>query len=931
MRSSLNSRHALLLGTSIASLALLMTPALAQNNNGAGQETVIVTGTRVQGMTAADSAAPVQVLGSDALTRSSGSQDLRQSLGQTVPSFTSQSFGGDLSNLTRAANLRGLNPNDTLVLVNGKRRHMASTFATGGGGFGGNSAPDLSMIPTAALDHVEVLLDGAAAQYGTDAISGVVNLILKKRSSGGTILVTGGRRYNTQGDTYDYSINMGLPLFDKGYVNVTFDKQYSNFVQLGGPDSRLIGADGVTEAQEGNIGVGATPGNNTFIANASGVVPCSGGICIPLANRRGMRDYPRANHENSSPEINQTVISYNAGYDFSDDLQLYSFGTWGHRYGIGQENVRMPSQIIATPGSNQPCSPTNPQGYLTASSTANGLSAACYNGTGVGQFPIAGSIGALGTPTAGINNRNQIISSGQAGTFYTPGELILYPNGFQPQEAVKDTDYQYNLGLKANVAGWDVDGSISYGKDINDIYTLNSGNRALFIDTHTTPVNFYDGTFVASQFVGTIDVTRGFNVGMASPLNVAFGVEAREDMYQIKPGDAASQYKEGGQSFPGYSNAVAGSHSRKNYSAYVDLALAPIESVEVDIAGRAEHYSDFGDTQIGKITARWDITPQWAIRGTMSTGFRAPTLQEEWYNTVNVSPTNATVQLPADSAAAKVLGFSDLKPEISTSFSAGIVAHPLEDLSLTVDAYSIALGDRISSSSTVFLRGGQPLVALCGDAITALNLTLDPTASRVGCSSFVNGFGTLTQGVDLTVSYPTDFGDSGLIDWTLAGNYNSTKISRVAPVPAQLSAVPGGTFFTDQTLFNFAHAAPNFKIGLTGTWSLDAWGLTVRETLYGPLKALTSPDGSRPYFDNSEPSVGITDIEGRYNITEALQLAIGANNVFSIPAKGSCIIGGTNSSGGVNPCGGGVVAHSPVGTPFDPYGGYYYGRLTINW
>ncbi|MBN9554995.1 MAG: TonB-dependent receptor plug domain-containing protein, partial [Alphaproteobacteria bacterium] len=370
-------KKSLFLGTSIAGL-LLAGQAMAQQ--GDGNETVIVTGTRVQGMTAADSAAPIQVLGSDALTRSSGSQDLRQSLGQTVPSFTSQNFGGDLSNLTRAANLRGLSPNDTLVLVNGKRRHLASAFATGTGGFGGNSAPDLSMIPTAALDHVEVLLDGAAAQYGTDAISGVVNLILKKRSSGGQILVTGGRRYNTEGDSYDYSINMGLPLFDKGYINLTFDKQYSNFVQLGGADSRLLDING-NEAVEGAIGVGATAGNNTFVANAQGVVPCTGGICIPLANRRGMRDYPRSNHENSSPEINQTVISYNAGYDFTDDLSIYSFGTWGHRYGVGMQNVRMPSQIIATPGSNQPCSAANPQGYLTASSTPDGLTAACYNGS----------------------------------------------------------------------------------------------------------------------------------------------------------------------------------------------------------------------------------------------------------------------------------------------------------------------------------------------------------------------------------------------------------------------------------------------------------------------------------------------------------------------------------------------------------------------
>jgi len=538
---------------------------------------------------------------------------------------------------------------------------------------------------------------------------------------------------------------------------------------------------------------------------------------------------------------------------------------------------------------------------------------------------------ALGTPGAGINAKNQIIISGQAGTFYTPGELVMYPNGFEPQEAVKDTDYQYNLGVNAKVGDWDVDASVSYGKDVNDIYTLNSGNRALFIDTHTSPVNFYDGSFSASQFVGTVDVTRRFDIGLAGPMNFAFGFEAREDAYQIKPGDPASQYKEGGQSFPGYSNAVAGSHSRKNYSGYLDIELVPIQSVDIDIAGRAEHYSDFGDTQIGKITARWDITPEWAIRGTMSTGFRAPNLQEEWYNTVNVSPTSATVQLPANSAAAGILGFSNLKPEISTSYSLGIVAHPFADLSLTIDAYSISLGDRISSSSTVYLRGGTPLIPACGDAINALGVSLDPTAGRVGCSSFVNGFGTLTQGVDLTVSYPTDFGDMGLIDWTLAGNYNSNKISRVAPVPPQLAAVPGGTFFTPLTLFNFAHTTPNLKVGLTGTWSLDAWGLTVRETFYGPDKGLTSPNGGLPYYDDSTGSVGITDLEGRYNFTDTVQLAIGANNVFGIPAKSSCLIGGTNSSGGVNPCGGGVVAYNPVGTPYDPYGGYYYGRLTINW
>ena len=191
-----------------------------------------------------------------------------------------------------------------------------------------------------------------------------------------------------------------------------------------------------------------------------------------------------------------------------------------------------------------------------------------------------------------------------------------------------------------------------------------------------------------------------FNVGMASPLTVAIGAEAREDTYGIGAGDPASYYKEGAQSFPGFTPTAAGNHSRKNYAGYVDFALAPIEALQLDVAGRVEHYTDFGDAQIGKITARYDFTPQWAIRGTVSTGFRAPTLAEEFYTAVNVSPNTATVQLPANSAAANLLGLGNLKPETSISYSVGIVAHPLDDLSATVDAYSIAIGNRIVTSAT---------------------------------------------------------------------------------------------------------------------------------------------------------------------------------------------------------------------------------------
>ena len=912
--SKFNLKHALLLGSSVAAFAWAAAPAMAQN---AENETVIVTGTRVQGMTAADSAAPVTVLGSDALTHT-GSADLRAALGQTVPSFTAQSFGGDTANLTLSANLRGLSPNDTLVMVNGKRRHPTGNLhVLAGSPFSGGASPDISLIPQAAIDHVEVLLDGAAAQYGTDAIAGVVNFILKKKSSGGSFSATGGRNYDRGGETYDFSYNMGLPLFDKGFVNVTVDKQYHTYTQQGGADPRVTDTD--------------TVGNPLLTSGSSGGVPVS------VLQR--MPGYPRINPINGDAQYNLTMASVNAGYDFSDNVQLYGFGTWGHRIGKAYENVRMPNRIMATPGSSQPCSATNPNGYNTVVDATG--APACAPG-------VTGSNGKLGTATGipgavgttGINSKGIIVSSGARGSYTDANELIMYPFGFRPKEGIKEDDYQYNVGMKFNLAGWDIDTNVGYGKDIDNIYTLDSGNASLFLDTHTSPTNFYDGTFTAAQFTGTIDATHQFNVGMASPLTVAIGAEAREDYYAIAQGDAASIYKEGSQSFPGFQPTDAGKHTRKNYAVYLDFSLAPIEALQIDVAGRAEHYSDFGDTQIGKITARYDFSPQLAVRGTISTGFRAPTLGEEFYSATNVSPTSATVQLPANSAAAKILGLPNLKPEISTSYSAGIVAHPFGDLSLTVDAYSIALGDRITASSTVNSSGGAINTPLVDVAIAAHGNVLDPLVVSNGVSAFLNGISTLTQGVDLTANYPTDFGDMGLIDWTVAANYNTTAISRVAPPPALLTASnPGATFFSPAALFNFVHSAPQERIGLTANWSLDAWGITFRETYYGPQKNYTSQYGGgtslADYLPDGQAGVGLTDLEVRYNVTEQLGFAIGGNNIFSIRQSPIGVLLPSQANGGTFqdvgwPIDGGVVLHDPAGGAFSPNGGYYYGRITYN-
>ena len=335
-------------------------------------------------------------------------------------------------------------------------------------------------------------------------------------------------------------------------------------------------------------------------------------------------------------------------------------------------------------------------------------------------------------------------------------------------------------------------------------------------------------------------------------------------------------------------SSAAGDHSRKNYAGYIDFALAPIEALQLDVAGRAEHYTDFGDTQIGKITARYDFNPQWAIRGTISTGFRAPTMAEEFYTAVNVSPTSATAQLPADSAAAKVLGLHNLKPEISTSYQRG-------------HRRPSAAGSR-RDGGRLFDRHRQPHRPLRDGVIDGWRHQLrrwsimrsPPTAlprshRHAGSAprAFLNGITTLTQGVDLTVNYPTDFGAYGLVDWTLAANYNETAdLARSAdaggahwrPMRAQPSSIP-----TRCTISS--HSAPATKIGLTANWSLDEFGVTLRETYYGPAAQLDQPRRLRHaqyLVHDPQAGVGITDLEVRYNVTEELQFAVGANNLFNI-------------------------------------------------
>jgi iron complex outermembrane receptor protein len=926
-------KNALLISSA---LCLVAGAALAQEG-----ETVIVTGTRVVGMTAADSAAPITVLGADALANGVGSPDVRQAISQLVPSFTAQQTGGDTAELSLSAALRGLSPNDTLVLVNGVRRHYSANLHVDGGSFAsGSASADLSLIPESAIDHIEVLQDGAAAQYGTDAIGGVVNIILKKNSKGGVVTGMAGQYYDSMGETFDASGNVGLPLTDNGFISLTGEYQTKGFTFNGGPDPRLINASGAAVP----VGtVGTTP-------NAAGVITCSAGNCIPTTGPyavSSMKYYPYVNRIAGNGEYTSAMGTFNAGYDLTPDFHLYAFGSVAQRVSRAFENVRLPTQNIATPGSNQPCSATNPQGYNTAQTASGGVACAIGvsntgSASGAGVAILAGSAAA----TPGVNSKGTIISSGQAGTLFTSGELVQYPNGMEPQEGIRELDYQYTGGAKFTFATIDFNAAVGYSKDFDKVYTYGSGNRSLFIDTHVSPKDFYDGAFQSSQFIGTLDAEKTFAVGLASPLTVAAGVEAREDTYAIYAGDPASYYKEGAQSFPGFAPTTAGIHSRKNYAGYLDFSVAPVEELTIDIAGRFEHFTDFGDAKIGKITARYDFSPVIAVRGTISTGFRAPTLAEEYYTAVNVSPTSATVQLPANSAAAKILGLQNLAPEISSQFSAGVVLHPFSDLSATIDAYSTTVGNRIVASSTINSSGGAINTPLVTQAIIADGVSLDPTATSQGATAYFNGLSTLTKGIDVMVQYYTDFAEYGVVNWILSGNYNDTSISKVAPPPAVLVASnPSATFFTFQSLYNFRHSTPTTKIGASADWTLGDFGVTLRETYYGPQHSYTSPNSGGELVPWNQPAVGLTDLELRYTVPDTgLQISLGGNNLFGIRAKGvpfapasctgggviiisgSCALGPNNANGQAVNANNGSVIGAPFSSAFNPNGGFYYLR-----
>jgi iron complex outermembrane receptor protein len=780
-------------------------PGLAEEPAAQALGTVIVTGNRgSEKRTVTSSPVPIDVISAKQL-QETGKPGLMEALSASVPSLTlPEKTGWDASGMARAPSLRGLNAAQVLVLVNGKRRHTSATLNISG--INAGAAPsDLDLIPISAIDHVEVLRDGAAAQYGSDAIAGVINVFLKADTSG-TAVSTAGQGYDGKKQTVQQSLNKGFEIGHDGILQLALDARSQN-------DDNKASANGYSQAE--------------------------------ALDRAGKVTYGGY----GTPKINLLTLGYNAELPLQDDLTLYSFSTWSYRKAEQGQNFRLPTIV--------------------------------------------------NTITTGPNGR---------------------PSGYTPTWYIEEYDYQAAFGARGLVGEWDWDLSSTYGRNQAEQGTWNNQNPSL---GEATPDHFESGTWVSSQLTSNLDLRRSFEVGLAKPLDFSWGLEQRRDSYQVQAGDWAS-WADGGycaapgncaasgaQVTNGISPAEASSASRNSYAGYLDVGFNPLPQWYWGAALRYEHYDrGIGATRSGKLTTRYELTPELALRATVSNGFRAPSLANSLFSarSTTYGVVDGVYQsinygvLPVDSAAAKALGAEALKPEKSTNYSLGLAWQPSERLAFTADAYLINVRDRITLTGT--LLGPEVTQTLLANGID----------STSGGQYFTNGADTRTKGLDLVGSYDQDLGGAGSVKWTAAFNWNDTEILdykesvNILGTPYELMNRQARNFLTD--------VQPHTKLILGGNWRLDRYRVNLGLTRYGSWREVNAANDRS--LDREYKARWITDLDVGYQLTKDLELAIGARNLFDVYPERQAPSSKTMVKG--------YGAYSPYGFT----GGYYFGRVTYN-
>ncbi len=712
----------------VSALALL-SGAEAQAQDAPSQsagavESVVVVGSRAPGRLAVDSPAPVDVISAQTL-QNQGFTDINRALEFLAPSFNfPHSDTAPSAANTRAASLRGLSPDEVLVLVNGKRWH-SSSVVNFNAVFGRGSVPtDLGAIPLSAVSRIEILRDGAAAQYGSDAIAGVINIVLRS-DLGGSASVQGGETSRSDGQNGTATLSDGFALGDRGRINLTGEVRYRNSTNRATIDSR----------------------------------------------------YNRITTEQGDPDSLDLNFAADASYDLGG-AQAYGDAIYDHRKSVSPAQFRAPTVA----------------------------------------------------PT-------------------------IYPLGFIPHIRLNLDDVGGTAGLKGMASGWawDLSDTFGYNKSVFEVHGTTNTSLA------TSPTAFNAGGANYLQNVVDLTVSRPFSV--LAGANLAVGAEQRYEHFAIQSGEPLSYAGAGAQGFPGYNPPSPVNISRTNEAVFVDGELKPVSQLTLGAAARYEHYSDFGDATSGKLSAIYHPLQLLAVRGTVSTGFRAPSLQQQGFSTVTSQSSNGVLvnigTFAVNDPVSRALGASPLKAETSKNFSGGFVLTPGSGFTFTADAYRINIANRISLSEN-----------LSGAAVTAiLKAAAITSASQV--RFFTNSADTTTNGFELTANWRGRLGQDARLDLTAGYASAVTGVDRIRPNPV-LPALP---LLATSSIDLLTSALPRTKATLGGRLDWRSWTFGADVANFGSFRAI------QVVSEQTYNPVTTVDLTVDYAITPKIKIGLGVLNV----------------------------------------------------
>ncbi|WP_404408762.1 TonB-dependent receptor [Pseudidiomarina marina] len=813
-------------------------------------ERIAVVGTRSAPRSVGDSAVPLDIVGADEL-RDQGSTDMMNMVSTVVPSFNVNDQPiNDASTLVRPANLRGLASDHTLVLVNGKRRHRSAVITFLGGGLSdGAQGPDISNIPASALRQIEVLRDGAAAQYGSDAIAGVINFVLNDASEGGTLEARYGTTAEGDGDTIQISGNIGLPLSERGFANLSVEYRE---------------ADATSRSVQRDDAAALIEAGNTFVADPAQIW--------------------------GTPEIKYDFKALgNFGLDLGGNKEAYLFANYAEREIEGGFYYRHPHDRdgVFFGGFND----QDEQLLLVADLDGVGQGLSCP------EVPVGDNV--LDSPEYQLIADNNTPLGANCFAFNE-----LFPGGFTPRFGGIVTDASFVAGTNGYLASdWAYDVSVGVGYSRVEYLLFNTVNPSLGPDT---PFDFSPGAASQLEKNFNLDFSKGFQFDSFYDLvNFATGIEYRRETFKQETGDPASfavgplteqGFGIGSNGFPGIKPEAAGEWSRGNWAWYADVETYLTEDFMVGAAIRLEDFSDFGSTSNGKLSARWQLTADWALRGAVSTGFKAPTVGQS--NVINVTTAfvgdalQDQALLPPTNPIAALKGGRPLEPEESVAYSLGLVGEFENGLYLTVDYFNIEVTDRLSRTSAI------PLTQEDRDAL--IEQGVRDAASYSSVVYFTNDFDTTTQGIDVVANYGHDLWE-GDMKYTLAYNWTDTTVDSFNPDNINLAKVQ----MLEDNL-------PAHRATFTANYRFDAMRTLARVNYYGKYyEDHVDAGGGLDIFPGAETTV---DVEFSYDFSESFTAAIGGKNVF-------------DNRPDENPFASAVVGSLyPPTSPMGVNGGYYYLR-----